>query len=249
MEDILPGVIRRVLFLHDPHDGDPPVHPGPASPQRMNGRCPVSGGMLSGVLFCFSSLHKNQNLSHIVKRAAFLAELSGLLFACVLGVHHELTALPWRLFAKELSPLDHPNFLWPLDTRSQGVDPGVEKRPEGDALRAFGPVNEFRFSTLRPLDLNLEFSLDNPVDGQSLEVLVNGRIVASLPGLPTGASGTPRQPRRVTFRSLAGANSVVFVYGRGSGLGGSSASNGPQPPAMRFTMLRILPVVDQGAGS
>lgn len=180
---------------------------------------------------------------------ARIAALAGLVLACALVLHHEGTAVPWRAFAKELSPKDHLNFLWPLDTRSKGVSVDVESGPGGDFLWAFGPATELAFSTHRPMDLELAFALDNPVAGQDLEVRLGGRVVAAFRNIPPGPLGTPQTPHRVAFRSLAGANTVTLVYGRFNHHGGSFAQGDPRPLAGRFTLLRLLPVVDGRRGS
>lgn len=178
-----------------------------------------------------------------------IAALAGLALAFALVLHHELSAAPWRAFARELSPRDHPHFLWPLDTRSRGVNVDVESAPGGEFLWAFGPAVELAFATHRPMDLELAFALDNPVDGQDLEVRLNGRVVAAFRNLPRGPLGTSQAPHRLAFRTLAGANAVTFAFGRFNHHGGSFAPGDPRPLAGRFTLLRLLPVVDAGPGS
>lgn len=183
------------------------------------------------------------------KRPLLLAVLAGCLIVCALVLHHELTVVTWKKFPKELSAKDHPNFLWPLDTRSRGISLGIESSPFGDAIWAFGPVTEFRFSTYRPMELTLNFACINPIAGQSLDVSINHKTVASFRDLPKGPLGTPLAPRRIRFRSLRGNNTVTFTYGKYNHGGDDFAPEEPRPLSVRFTKLQLQPanVLEQGS--
>lgn len=173
------------------------------------------------------------------RRLVFIT--AGLALAAIL-TFYELSASRWVWLAKELAN-SPPTFYLPLDTQSKGLQTGFETDPIGQTiLWGDGPNSRLRFSTYAPMSLRLCYAFSSPIQGQEVDVSLNGKHVAAYADasrlrLPIDAG----HPACHDFVSKPGENTLRFDYRTWNHGGTDFAPDEPRKLAVSFTMLQILP--------
>ncbi len=172
-----------------------------------------------------------------LKSFCYLALAMGLSFIIV---WHECNITQWhRDLGMSFYQIHNKNFFAPLNAQSENIESSLEAEGESLFLWAYGPAVEITFHSLTPTELTLCFSADNPIEGQHLTLMINGKNL--------DLTGTTHLPQRIaierpvcrSFQSIAGMNSIRFNFDRWNHKGSEFAPGDPRPKALRFTSLRL----------
>ena len=118
------------------------------------------------------------------------------------------------------------------------------ERSQAVAFRwVLGPQASLRLNLKEPQEALLRFTLSNPIDGQTLTVLVNGKPSAAFAELPAQPRLTGHTEYRATLPCAAGANTVTLAFSRYNRLDEAStfAPEDKDPLAGMLTSLEISP--------
>lgn len=146
----------------------------------------------------------------------------------------ELTALP---SAPEEFRLDLPVAVRDLSQ--------VEAAPEGSYRWGSGPETALRFKVARAGQIRLELGLNNPIPGQSVTILLNGKEVRRLDNMPPHPWLKNPEHLSIDMDAQAGENTVLLRYDLWNGKfpaphHASFAPGDGRKLAMAFTRLRLL---------
>ena len=118
---------------------------------------------------------------------------------------------------------------------------GIEKEGGHVWRWARGPQSSLTFEAGGATELNLEFTLDNPVPDQTVRVVVNGREVQAYRNLPANAWHNPSLDERLSIPVTPGKNNITFAFTAWNHQGADFAPADPSPLAGAFTRLRLVP--------
>ncbi len=103
--------------------------------------------------------------------------------------------------------------LDPPAVPTKGVEP-VERAAGVDFRWLCGPGATIRLNLDRPERLRLVLALSNPLEGQTVTVLVDGLPVAAFENLPGDQRLTGFKPREVLFDLQPGTHAVGLAFSR-----------------------------------
>lgn len=121
----------------------------------------------------------------------------------------------------------------------------VERASEGGYRWGMGPETTLRFNLERPEEARLAVALNNPIPGQGVVILANGKPLKRLENLAPQPWLAETTNLELSFPGRRGENVVALRYDRFNGKEAGErpenfARNDGRPLAMAFTMLRVL---------
>ncbi|EKO39239.1 MAG: Dolichyl-phosphate-mannose-protein mannosyltransferase [Solidesulfovibrio magneticus str. Maddingley MBC34] len=120
----------------------------------------------------------------------------------------------------------------------------VETVPEGRFRWGDGPQSAMRFHLDRPEPMRLDMACNNPIPGQTVEILVNGVVMGKVGPLAAQPWLAQTTPVHLDFAGQAGDNVVTLRYGaynhqEPAAPGSTFAPDDGRPLALAFTTLKL----------
>ncbi|GAB6037045.1 hypothetical protein JCM15519_16040 [Fundidesulfovibrio butyratiphilus] len=116
--------------------------------------------------------------------------------------------------------------------------------PEADAVGkwrwSLGPTTSLAFVAGAKHKYRLEYSLNNAVNGQDIQVEINGRTVKRYDALPPSPWLTRQIQDAVEFETSEGNNSVIFRFSRWNAGENIFAPSDDRPMGVAFLSLRVM---------
>jgi hypothetical protein len=121
-------------------------------------------------------------------------------------------------------------------TKPQGMFlEGISELENNDYRWALGPESRISFASDKAQALEVEMSLFNPIEGQSITVTFNGAVVQDLGRLHQGTE----MNIKFYVNVIPGENSLVIAYSDWNGAKTTFVSNDSRPLAVLFKVLEI----------
>lgn len=120
----------------------------------------------------------------------------------------------------------------------------IETVPEGRFRWGLGPQSTMRFHLERPEPMRLEMACNNPIPGQTMEILVNGVVLAKVGPMAAQPWLAQTTPVHLDFAGQAGDNTVTLRYGtynhqEPAAPGSTFAPDDGRRLALAFTTLKL----------
>lgn len=130
------------------------------------------------------------------------------------------------------------------------IDPLYElegiNKPERDGKDVWrwgvGPKQTIRFNSDSTRRMKLVYAINNPFNGQSYVLTVNGKQVALASELPRQQWLRDQTEGEVVFEAVKGQNVVEFAFGKINHVNDSFSDTDSTPYVTAFTRLRLEPV-------
>jgi len=119
---------------------------------------------------------------------------------------------------------------------------GLERAKEGDYRWGMGPETTLRFNLERPEEARLEAAFSNPIPGQGVTVLANGKPIKRLENLAPQPWLVGTTALNLAFPGKSGENVITLRYDGWNGREAREAfaRDDGRPLAMAFTRLRVV---------
>jgi hypothetical protein len=120
----------------------------------------------------------------------------------------------------------------------------VENTPRGPFRWGYGPgavITFFLASPEQEREMLLSYKIVSPIQGQDVDILVNGKVIGRLDQLPGAGSWDKWYGGVLSFFPKAGSNAVEFRVSKWNGHGAQFAPDDQRPLSLMFNHLSIFP--------